>query len=117
MSDNELSIMSPSDEVIPDGWTIDSLSSIVEINPKRPKLNCLDDQPTTFIPMNKVNEETGKIKSPIIRKYSEVKKGYTYFEENDIIFSGTPKGVDKLKVGDKLEGYIENEKILNINII
>ena len=38
-------------------------------------------------------------------------------EENDIIFSGTPKGVDKLKVGDKLEGYIENEKILNINII
>ena len=38
-------------------------------------------------------------------------------EENDIIFSGTPKGVDKIKVGDKLEGYIENEKILNINII
>ena len=38
-------------------------------------------------------------------------------EENDIIFSGTPKGVDKLKVNDKLEGYIENEKILNINII
>ena len=38
-------------------------------------------------------------------------------EENDIIFSGTPKGVDKLKVGDKLEGYIKNEKILNINII
>tara|TARA_B100000482_G_scaffold132435_1_gene96524 strand:+ start:3186 stop:3830 length:645 start_codon:yes stop_codon:yes gene_type:complete len=38
-------------------------------------------------------------------------------EENDIIFSGTPKGVDKIKEGDKLEGYIENEKILNINII
>ena len=38
-------------------------------------------------------------------------------EENDIIFSGTPKGVNKLKIGDKLEGYIENEKILNINII
>ena len=38
-------------------------------------------------------------------------------EENDIIFSGTPKGVNKLKMGDKLEGYIENEKILNINII
>ena len=42
---------------------------------------------------------------------------FIYLEENDIIFSGTPKGVDKLKVGDKLEGYIENEKILNINII
>ena len=38
-------------------------------------------------------------------------------EENDIIFSGTPKGVDKLKLDDKLEGYIENEKILNNNII
>ena len=42
---------------------------------------------------------------------------FIFLEENDIIFSGTPKGVDKLKVGDKLEGYIENEKILNINII
>ena len=35
-----------------------------------------------------------------------------FLQENDIIFSGTPKGVDKLKVGDKLEGYIENEKFL-----
>ena len=38
-------------------------------------------------------------------------------EKNDIIFSGTPKGVNQIKRGDKLEGFIENEKILNINII
>ena len=37
-------------------------------------------------------------------------------EKGDLIFSGTPKGVGKVKIGDKLDGYLENEKILSINI-
>ena len=37
-------------------------------------------------------------------------------EKGDLIFSGTPKGVGKVKIGDKLDGYHENEKILSINI-
>ena len=37
-------------------------------------------------------------------------------EKGDLIFSGTPKGVGKVKIGDKLDGYYENEKILSINI-
>ena len=37
-------------------------------------------------------------------------------EKGDLIFSGTPKGVGKIKIGDKLDGYHENEKILSINI-
>ena len=41
----------------------------------------------------------------------------SFSQKNDIIFSGTPKGVNQIKRGDKLEGFIENEKILNINII
>ncbi|HHW59425.1 MAG: fumarylacetoacetate hydrolase family protein [Bacteroidales bacterium] len=31
----------------------------------------------------------------------------------DIIFTGTPKGVGQVKKGDKLEAYLENEKMLN----
>ena len=38
-------------------------------------------------------------------------------EEGDLIFSGTPKGVGNVIKGDKLEGFIENEKLLDINII
>ena len=36
-------------------------------------------------------------------------------EKGDIIFTGTPKGVGKISKSDKLEGFINNEKILNIN--
>jgi 2-keto-4-pentenoate hydratase/2-oxohepta-3-ene-1,7-dioic acid hydratase in catechol pathway len=34
----------------------------------------------------------------------------------DLIFTGTPEGVAQVKIGDKLEGYIGNEKFLDLNI-
>lgn len=34
----------------------------------------------------------------------------------DIIFTGTPKGVGPVKIGNKLEGYIEKRKLLDIEI-
>lgn len=41
-----------------------------------------------------------------------------YFTLNigDIIFTGTPAGVGKLNVYDKLEGYLEGEKLLDVDI-
>ncbi len=44
-----------------------------------------------------------------ISKFIMLKKG-------DIIFTGTPKGVGPVKVGDILEGFIENEKLLEFEI-
>lgn len=37
-------------------------------------------------------------------------------KEGDLIFTGTPKGVDAIKIGNKLAGYIEDEKVLEIEI-
>ncbi len=34
----------------------------------------------------------------------------------DLIFTGTPAGVGKINIDDKIEGYIENFKLLEINI-
>jgi len=34
----------------------------------------------------------------------------------DIIFTGTPKGVDKIKIGDKLEAYLEDKKVLECEV-
>ena len=42
---------------------------------------------------------------------------YVTLNKGDIIFTGTPKGIGPVNVGDKLEGYIENEKLLTTNII
>jgi len=44
-----------------------------------------------------------------ISQYITLKKG-------DLIFTGTPKGVGKINVGDRLTGYLENEKLLDFEI-
>jgi len=41
-----------------------------------------------------------------VSRYITLKKG-------DLIFTGTPAGVGRVKVGDRLEGYIEDEKMLD----
>ncbi len=34
----------------------------------------------------------------------------------DLLYTGTPEGVGDVKIGDRLEGYIENQKLLNFEI-
>ncbi|QIL75189.1 MULTISPECIES: fumarylacetoacetate hydrolase family protein [Hymenobacter] len=34
----------------------------------------------------------------------------------DLIFTGTPSGVGPVHIGDRLEGYIENEKLLDVAV-
>ena len=42
----------------------------------------------------------------------------TFFtlKSGDVIFTGTPAGVGKVSIGDNLEGFIEENKIFNLNI-
>lgn len=44
-----------------------------------------------------------------VSKYFTLKKG-------DIIFTGTPAGVGPIAIGDKLEAFIEKEKLLEVDI-
>jgi len=58
------------------------------LNPSRPKnFTRSPDTPTTFVPMAAVSEKTGTIAKPEAVLYSKVSKGYTYFEENDVLFA------------------------------
>jgi 2-keto-4-pentenoate hydratase/2-oxohepta-3-ene-1,7-dioic acid hydratase in catechol pathway len=34
----------------------------------------------------------------------------------DLIFTGTPEGVGQVKIGDKLEGFLEGESFLKLNV-
>ena len=34
----------------------------------------------------------------------------------DLLYTGTPEGVGNVKIGDRLEGYIEDQKLLNFEI-
>ena len=42
----------------------------------------------------------------------------TYFSVNigDLVFTGTPAGVGELVVGDELEGFIEDESLMQLEI-
>jgi type I restriction enzyme S subunit len=73
---------------MPDSWCPVKLGQVCEINPRRPgNMNRDDDQPTTFVPMEAVDEQTGTILWPQVRPFMDVKRGYTYFAERDVLFS------------------------------
>ncbi|MFD1631501.1 fumarylacetoacetate hydrolase family protein [Pseudopedobacter beijingensis] len=41
---------------------------------------------------------------------------YITLKKGDLIFTGTPVGVGRLNIGDKLVGYIEDKELLNIEV-
>ena len=66
---------------IPGSWAWVRISSICVINPKN-DLN--DDTEVSFIPMPHICEGYENRHSFDIRKWSEIKTGYTHFAENDV---------------------------------
>lgn len=41
---------------------------------------------------------------------------YITLKKGDLIYTGTPQGVGKVSIGDRLEGYLEGEKLLDFYI-
>lgn len=41
---------------------------------------------------------------------------FVSLKTGDLIYTGTPEGVGQVKIGDVLEGYLNNEKFLNVVI-
>ena len=70
-------------------WPTVKLSEISEINPRRPAslLKLPDDYPVTFVPMPAVEQFGGTICTPETRGFGEVRKGFTYFADGDVIFA------------------------------
>ena len=60
------------------------LFDVCEINPKGQGIS--DDTLVSFVAMTDVSED-GKINTSVLRPFSEVKKGYTVFQEGDILFA------------------------------
>ena len=61
-----------------------AISEYFDINPRQPR-NIPDNAPTSFVPMANLDETFGI--SPITSRFSEHKKGYTYFENGDILLA------------------------------
>ncbi|MGB5218847.1 MAG: hypothetical protein WBN66_11180, partial [Smithella sp.] len=77
-----------SQKELPNGWKTLPLYELCEVNPAKPRTFRRNaDAPTSFIPMEAVDEKTGVVIALQMRSYSAVAKGYTYFEEGDILFA------------------------------
>lgn len=72
---------------LPEGWKWVRLGEVCTINPTKTKFSRSLEADTSFIPMAAVDEYTGTVAKPEIVPYKKVMKGYTYFEENDVLFA------------------------------
>ncbi|PWB41004.1 MAG: restriction endonuclease subunit S [Rhodocyclales bacterium] len=63
------------------------LLEVAELNPR--KLSCppADDEMVSFVPMKAVEEESGRINTSEQRPWLAVRKGYTPFQNGDVIFA------------------------------
>lgn len=69
------------------GWGLSRLGDCCVINPKKGEDKRLRENLTvSFVPMPCVSEN-GEIDASEIRSYSDVKSGFTYFAENDVLFA------------------------------
>lgn len=67
------------------GWGLTTLGKACIINPHRPK-NINTNLDYSFVPMPSVSEH-GSIDTSVCKPYKKVKNGYTYFQENDVLFA------------------------------
>lgn len=87
---------------LPEGWEWTRIGETNYINPRLSNININDSTTVTFLPMKSVEEETGKADTAIKKKYKEVKKGYTYFIDGDVLFA-------------KITPCMENGKVTVVN--
>ena len=85
---------------------------------------------TTFYPIEKFNEIHFELKkngnlvqqgnaNNMVFDFDEIIQHVSKFmtlKIGDIIFTGTPEGVGPIKIGDKLEGFLNGKKIIDLNV-
>ncbi len=71
----------------PMGWEVGHLGEVCAVNPRAGKAEYSGDIVVSFVPMVAVDERLGVITALKELSLAEVLKGYTSFEEGDILFA------------------------------
>jgi restriction endonuclease S subunit/predicted ATPase len=75
-------------EKLPKGWVKTTLGEVCAMNPRTPFEESVSEHTeVSFVPMAAVEEESGRLDASQIRTLGSVQKGYTPFQENDVIFA------------------------------
>ena len=67
-------------------YPLRKLSECCIINPRRASVSLKDSDYVSFVPMPSVSEN-GTLQDVMDEEYGKVKKGFTYFENNDVLFA------------------------------
>ena len=67
-------------------YPLEKLGDCCELNPRRPSTSLSDTDMVSFVPMPCVSEN-GYLQDVAEEEYGKVKKGFTYFENNDVLFA------------------------------
>lgn len=65
----------------PNNWVECTVNDVFDVNPK---ISAEDDMEAAFISMANIEDSFSNKYSYILRKWSDIKKGYTHFQDNDI---------------------------------
>jgi type I restriction enzyme S subunit len=72
----------------PRKWAVYALPEIAEVNPRPPRVNMPSiDTPISFVPMAAVDAEKCTITDAEIKPLKDVLKGFTPFQDNDVLFA------------------------------
>lgn len=72
---------------LPSSWTVASLYDVATLSPKSDTTDLDTGDLVHFVPMAAVAEDFGGIDISKLRAFNEVRKGYTSFAENDVLFA------------------------------
>ena len=67
-------------------YPLKRLADCCDINPRRSHITLKDSEYVSFVPMPSVSED-GHLQNVADEEYGKVKKGFTYFENNDVLFA------------------------------
>jgi type I restriction enzyme S subunit len=81
------------------GWPLKPLSEVVDLNPRLDKSVYRDDLEVSFVPMAAVQAGSGRMEVSKTKHFSTVKKGYTPFKENDVLFAKITPCMENGKMG------------------
>lgn len=73
---------------LPNGWKWEKIDNLAKVGKTRKKKTASTPKElTSFVPMDSVDDVTGRITKTLYRPYEELGQSYTYFENGDIIFA------------------------------
>lgn len=72
---------------LPDTWAKTKISDVYGINIGHKGIKIDENLEVSFVPMKLIEEKTGFMDASFVRKYEEVKSGYTKFIEDDVVFA------------------------------